>query len=84
MKCVRCLVGEVEVVAHAPDESNAWEIYRCTRCNYAWRSSEPEHVIDPAKRDPRFQLVDVDLEAIESLMPVTPSRATGRSTASGS
>jgi vanillate/4-hydroxybenzoate decarboxylase subunit D len=70
MNCVRCLIGEAEVVAHAPDGSGAWEIYRCRRCNYGWRSSEPQTITDASKRDSRFQLVDVDLEELLSPCPV--------------
>jgi vanillate/4-hydroxybenzoate decarboxylase subunit D len=70
MNCVRCIVGVAEIVAHAPDGSGAWEIYRCRRCNYGWRSSEPETITDTSKRDPRFQLENVDLEALMSPCPV--------------
>lgn len=70
MKCVRCIQGEVEVVARAPDGSGAWEIYRCIRCNYAWRSSEPENITDPAKRDPFFQLDTTDLSTLVSPLPL--------------
>lgn len=72
MKCVRCLAGDVTVAAHAPDGSGAWEIYRCPRCNYAWRSTEPETITDPARRDPFFQLDGVDLDALLSPLPAPP------------
>jgi hypothetical protein len=52
MKCVRCLEGETRVICTAPDGSGAWEIYTCERCNFAWRSTEPPTVTDPARRDP--------------------------------
>jgi len=69
MKCVRCLTDEVQVVARAPDGSEAWEIYRCLRCNYGWRSSEPVEIIDPERRDPAFQLDQVDLSELPSPLP---------------
>lgn len=69
MKCVRCIDGDVEVVAKAPDGSGAWEIYRCTRCNYCWRSSEPENITNPAERDPFFQLDKTDLSTLASPLP---------------
>jgi vanillate/4-hydroxybenzoate decarboxylase subunit D len=75
MKCLRCLVGEVEIAAHAPDGSGAWEIYHCTRCNYSWRSSEPDSITDPAKRDPSFQLADVDVKELMATLPVAPLKA---------
>lgn len=63
MKCLRCGNNAVKV-ADAPDGSKAWEVYACTVCHYNWRSSEPDYILDPAKRDPRFQLTD---EAIARL-----------------
>jgi hypothetical protein len=70
MKCVRCPEGTVTVVAHAPDGSGAWEIYRCERCNYAWRSTEPPNITDPALRDPFFQLSGRDLDELSSPLPL--------------
>jgi len=70
MKCVRCIKGDAEVVAKAPDGSEAWEIYRCTRCNYGWRSTESESITDPAKRDPFFQLDTTDLSELTSPLPL--------------
>ncbi len=72
MKCVRCLADAVRVVAHAPDESGAWEIYRCERCSYCWRSSEPANITDVAQRDPFFQLSQTDLEDLASPLPLPP------------
>jgi vanillate/4-hydroxybenzoate decarboxylase subunit D len=72
MRCVRCLADTAAVVAHAPDGSGAWEIYSCSRCNYAWRSSEPESITDPEKRDPFFQLDGVDLDELGSPLPIPP------------
>lgn len=72
MKCIRCLKGEADLVAQAPDGSGAWVIYKCAACNYAWRSSEPEEILNPDKRDPRFQLVDVDLDALACPCPIPP------------
>jgi hypothetical protein len=72
MICVRCLVDAADVVARAPDGSAAWEIYRCTHCNYSWRSSEPDTITDPAQRDPFFQLDGVDLDELGSPLPIPP------------
>jgi vanillate/4-hydroxybenzoate decarboxylase subunit D len=70
MKCVRCIDGDAEVVAKAPDSSGAWEIYRCTRCNYGWRSTEPDNITDPAERDPFFRLDKKDLSELPSPLPL--------------
>jgi hypothetical protein len=47
-------------------------VYYCERCNYSWRSSEESEITVPDKRDPEFQLKDVDLDALEILNPVPP------------
>ena len=72
MKCVRCLEDSVKVVAKAPDGSGAWEIYKCDHCNYGWRSTEPETVTVVEKRDPRFQMVGVDMTTLLNPCPVPP------------
>jgi hypothetical protein len=69
MRCVRCIDGEADVVAKAPDGSGAWQIYRCVRCNYGWRSTEPQIIIDPVKRDPFFQLDKTDLSTLVCPLP---------------
>lgn len=74
MKCIRCLKGEASVVAKAPDGSGAWEIYKCDRCNYGWRSSEPARMLDPATRDPFFQMENVDLDKLLTPCPIPPLR----------
>ena len=74
MKCVRCLTDNASKVAEAPDGSKAWEVYFCNRCDFVWRSSEEPEVIDPDKRDPWFQLADVEVEDIPVFSPVPPLR----------
>jgi vanillate/4-hydroxybenzoate decarboxylase subunit D len=73
MKCVRCIEGDVEVVAVAPDGSGAWEIYHCVLCNYGWRNTEPPAVTDPACRDPFFQLDPADIPDLMSPLTVPES-----------
>ncbi len=74
MKCVRCLTDNASKIAEAPDGSKAWEVYFCNRCDFVWRSSEEPEVIDPDKRDPWFQLADVEVEDIPVFSPVPPLR----------
>ena len=64
MICLRCLAKTASEVAIAPDGSNAWTVYYCQRCNYSWRSSEEESVVNIQKRDQRFQLDKVDLNRL--------------------
>lgn len=56
MICVRCLHDSAAKIADAPDGSNAWEIFHCSKCNYVWRSSEDEGITNPEKRDKWAQL----------------------------
>ncbi|NMB36405.1 MAG: vanillic acid non-oxidative decarboxylation protein [Firmicutes bacterium] len=72
MKCARCLEDTAAKVADAPDGSGAWEIYLCSRCNYSWRTTEEEEVINPEKRDPYFTLDGVDMDDLMVLVPVPP------------
>lgn len=72
MQCVRCLEDKARVVATAPNGSGAWEMYKCDHCNYAWRNIEPENITIAEKRDPRFQLVGVDLGKLLSPCPIPP------------
>jgi late competence protein required for DNA uptake (superfamily II DNA/RNA helicase) len=72
MKCVRCLQESASKVASAPDGSGAWDIYYCEKCNFSWRTSEESEIIDPKKRDPWFQLDNVDLDNLPVLVPVPP------------
>lgn len=70
MKCVRCLNDSAKVVAKAPDGSGAWEVFCCSKCNYSWRSTEEEDVINPDKLDPYFKLDKVDLDNLENMIPI--------------
>jgi len=74
MKCVRCLNDTARKIAEAPDGSGAWEVYGCSRCNFTWRSTEEEDVINPEKRDPYFQLAGVDIEELMVPVSVPPLR----------
>ena len=72
MICVRCLKDTARKVAEAPDQSGAWEVYYCERCNYSWRSTEEEEITVLERRDPEFQLDQVDLETLSSPNPIPP------------
>ncbi|MEN6603835.1 MAG: non-oxidative hydroxyarylic acid decarboxylases subunit D [Bryobacteraceae bacterium] len=72
MMCVRCYEDTANQVAEAPDGSHAWAVYYCARCNFSWRNTEEPEVIDPAKRDPYFQLKGVDLTNLMHPCPIPP------------
>lgn len=70
MKCVRCLNDSAEIVAKSPDGTSAWEVFYCSKCNYSWRTTEEEDVINPEKSDPHFKLDKVDLDNLDSIIPI--------------
>ena len=72
MECIRCKAGTAEVVAKAPDGSGAWEIYKCDRCNFGWRNTEPKDHIDPSKWDPYFDMTGVDIAELLIPCPIPP------------
>ena len=37
--CPRCDDAKIEKIADSP-KVGVWEVYRCHRCNYVWRSTE--------------------------------------------
>lgn len=73
MKCVRCLHDTAGLLTKAPDNSGAWEMYVCSRCNFTWRNTEEEDVIIPDKRDPNFQFT-LEPEDLQILVPVPALR----------
>ena len=72
MTCLRCLRDAAKKVADAPDGSGAWEVYYCTECGYSWRTSEGEEVLNPALRDPHFQLDKIDLSDLVIYCKIPP------------
>lgn len=78
MKCIRCEEDTARKVATAPDGSNAWEVYYCERCNFSWRSSEEDDVINPAKRPAFFQLKGVDLTHLLHPCPIPPLKVAAK------
>ena len=52
-----------------------WEVYHCEDCFFAWRSTEPGFIIDPAKYDPEFKLNRAELDQAAIMPNVPPLRA---------
>jgi late competence protein required for DNA uptake (superfamily II DNA/RNA helicase) len=72
MKCLRCLRDSAQKIAEAPDGSKAWEVYYCDQCNYVWRSTEEEEVLNIELRDQFFQMDKKDLNSIQPNNPIPP------------
>jgi len=58
MICPRCDDQRAAAIFASP-ESGAWEIYRCPRCFFTWRSTEEDRVT-------RAELYDVDFKLSEA------------------
>lgn len=74
MKCVRCLSDEAYRAADAPDGSGTWKFYCCKNCNYGWRSTEGEEIVNIEKRDPQFQLTPEKMDQVFDLNKIPKLR----------
>jgi vanillate/4-hydroxybenzoate decarboxylase subunit D len=72
MICPRCESDQAYEVHKADDGS--WEVYRCPRCNFNWRSTEEPAVIDPKIYSPKFKLTEKKIEEMAPKPPIPPLR----------
>ncbi len=70
MTCPRCEYAEAYKAFQAEDRS--WEIYRCPRCNFNWRSDEPLEVTNGKLYDPRFKMTESQIRGLGHLPPIPP------------
>ena len=68
--CPRCDSKTTELQFKSPVEG-VWELYRCTTCLFAWRSTEPKQMTDPELFDPTFKVNPADLGSCP-VMPAIP------------
>jgi hypothetical protein len=68
--CPRCESDKTGVLTRSP-VAGVWEVYHCEECFFAWRSTEPDFITDPAKYNPEFKLNRTELEQV-SVMPTVP------------
>ncbi len=74
MMCPRCESDAAYKIFEAPEDPKLWEIYRCPRCNFTWRSSEEESITDPKRYDPRFRLSEQKIRDMAPKPPIPPLR----------
>ena len=65
MKCPRCDEETVRVMTKSP-VGDAWEVYVCDTCSYAWRSTENPHVDDV------FKLKKEEIAKLQVIPPIPP------------
>ena len=73
MICPRCDDTRAALLFESP-ESGAWVVYHCPRCDFTWRSTEEEEVIQPEKYDPAFKLNEDKIRRMENKPPIPPLR----------
>jgi hypothetical protein len=73
MICPRCDHDQAYKLFEAP-EGGVWEVYRCPRCNFTWRSTEEENVISPKLYNPRFKLNERQIQEMAPKPPIPPLR----------
>jgi vanillate/4-hydroxybenzoate decarboxylase subunit D len=70
-KCPRCESQTTSVLTHSPVEG-AWTVYHCEECFFAWRSTEPDYITDPAKYNREFKLNRTTLDQADTMPSVPP------------
>lgn len=73
MICPRCKGDQAYKIFEAPEDAS-WEIYRCPRCYFVWRSIEEDEVTHPELYDPRFILSEEKIKAMDPKPPIPPLR----------
>ena len=68
--CPRCESKETVILTCSPVEG-VWQVFHCEECFFAWRSTEPDFITDPAKYHPEFKLNRADLDRAD-IMPSIP------------
>jgi len=75
MICPRCDYLEAYKVFEAEDKS--WDIFRCPRCSFNWRSTEGEEIREPKLYNARFKLDEKKIQEMAPKPPIPPLRKTG-------
>ena len=74
MICPRCESEHAYKIFEAPEDPSLWEVFRCPRCNFSWRSTEEETVTDPKQYSPRFKLSEKLIQEMAPKPPIPPLR----------
>lgn len=62
-ECPRCVGKEIETIGKSPKEG-VWDLYRCSKCQYVWRSTETVEMLTTMK------LTDEEILAIPPVPPL--------------
>jgi vanillate/4-hydroxybenzoate decarboxylase subunit D len=69
MICPRCDSETVSLLVKAP-EGGVWEVYKCSTCDFIWRSTESEDITDPEKYDSRFKINPAKIGDLPPMPPI--------------
>ena len=70
MYCPRCDQEDAVKFFEAPSDKS-WEMYRCPRCDFVWRSTEREEIRDQRLYPAEFKLSkdQIDRMAVKPVIP---------------
>ncbi len=71
MICPRCEDERAAKFFDSPD-AGAWELYRCPRCYFVWRSTEEDEVIRPERYNPKFKLSESKIAQMSDKPAIPP------------
>lgn len=71
--CPRCESNTTEIQFKSPVKG-VWELYQCTTCLFAWRSTEPETITNPKLYDPKFKFKPEDMPSFPTMPSIPPLR----------
>ncbi|EFH79849.1 non-oxidative hydroxyarylic acid decarboxylases subunit D [Ktedonobacter racemifer] len=67
--CPRCDDPNGAILTESPVKGS-WIMYRCPRCLFTWRSTEPEHITNPALYNRDFKLTPEMTEHAQVTPPI--------------
>lgn len=73
MICPRCAFERVDRLASSP-VPDVWDVLRCARCLYTWRTTEPARRTSREHYPEEFRLTQEDFDAAPEVPTVPPVR----------
>jgi vanillate/4-hydroxybenzoate decarboxylase subunit D len=73
MICARCKSQHTRKIAASP-VAGAWEVRVCERCLFSWRTTEPDHIVEPDSYPSTFALTEAEIDAARDVPNIPPRR----------
>lgn len=74
MICPRCDKANPVKIFEAPSDGS-WELFRCVHCNFTWRSTEQDRLINSESYRLNFKLNEQKMETMIEKPPIPPLRS---------